>query len=81
MECAGNNVTIVSNYTTGLHGLKWAYGIIIPISCLFGILGNLLTICVLLSNKKKFTSFIFAYMKGLAIVDIFQISFTFQVVT
>jgi predicted membrane channel-forming protein YqfA (hemolysin III family) len=70
----------LTNLTTGLHGLKWTYNIIIPTTTVFGILGNLLTLFVLLTNdKKKFGAFMFVYMKGLAIIDIIQLIFTQQV--
>ena len=44
-----------------------------PITCTFGIFGNLLTLYVMLANGKKFNGYIFLYMKGLAIIDILQI--------
>ena len=64
-----------------MHDLVWTYGIFMPITCTFGIFGNLLTLYVMLANGKKFNGSIFLYMKGLAIIDILQIIHTIQVCT
>ena len=64
-----------------MHDLVWTYGIFMPITCTFGIFGNLLTLHVMLANGKKFNGYIFLYMKGLAIIDILQIIHTIQVCT
>ena len=65
---------------TGLHGLKWTYGIFMPIISTLGIVGNCLTLYVLLSSNKKFTTgFIFSYIKSLAVVDTIQLLFSLQV--
>ena len=74
------NMTTLYN-KTNMHDLVWTYGIFMPITCIFGIFGNLLTLYVMLANGKKFNGYIFLYMKGLAIIDILQIIHTIQVCT
>ena len=65
--------------STEMHGLLWTYGIFMPITCIFGIFGNILTLYVMWANSKKFKGYIYLYMKGLAIIDILQIMHTIQV--
>lgn len=80
MAAGANETDLTLTYnTTGLPGLIWNYGIFIPTLSVFGILGNLLTLFVLWSKDKKFAGFIYYYIRGLAIVDLFQICFTLQV--
>ena len=57
----------------------WTYEVFIPISCFFGIFGNLLLLYVLSSDAKKFCGFIYVYMKGLALIDIVIALFNIQV--
>ena len=73
----GGNLTTLDNLD--MHGLIWTYGIFMPITCLLGIFGNILTLYVMLANSKKFNGYIYLYMKGLAIIDILQIIHTIQV--
>ena len=75
----GENLTACNVTTSSMHGLIWTYGIFMPITCILGIFGNFLTLYVMLTSDKKFNGFIYLYMKGLAIIDIFQIFHTIQV--
>ena len=75
------NVSDLTNDTeiVDLDAQKWTYGLVIPLTSSFGIVGNALILGILFTADKRFTGFIYAYIKGLAFVDLIQLIFTLQV--
>ncbi len=52
------------------------YNVILPLICVLGFLGNLVSILILSRSKFK-TKILYAYLKGLAIVDLIYLFLTF----
>lgn len=57
------------------------YEILLPLISTIGIIGNLAVFAVLRRNDKKFSGFMYSYMRGLAITDTIYLLFCIQVRT